>query len=280
MPALRRSDSPYLRRRSPAVVALIVVAVLSVGLNVFQYFSATREHTVERFHRLFYNSPSTWQDSRWLGVLTFQNPNDVWIHQEIITEIKPDFIIETGTALGGSALLWAMVLEQVNPRGKVITIDIHDQAQVARLSTENAPPEVVARAANEVRMLQSMPIWKSRVEFVKGSSTDPAIVAELRRRTKGHKVLVILDSDHRKQHVVNELNAYAPMVNPGSYVIVQDTNVNGHPVRKDYGPGPMEAIEEFLATNKEFESDRLRERLLFTMHPKGYLKRIHVATGS
>jgi cephalosporin hydroxylase len=87
-------------------------------------------------------------------------------------------------------------------------------------------------------------------------------------------VLVILDSDHSKQHVLNELAAYAPLVTLGSYLIVQDTHVNGHPVEPMFGPGPMEALTEFLATNPDFVSDRGRERLMFTMHPNGYLRRI------
>ena len=249
------------------------MAALSAALNLFQYFTTTDRYVIDRFHRLAYSAQTT-QEPRWLGFVALQNPNDAWIHQEIITEVKPDYIIEAGTALGGSALLWAMVLEHANPRGKVITLDIHDQAEVARFVTKASPSEVAAEMTRHVERLHRHSIWKERVEFIKGSSIDPAIVDALAQRVKGQRVLVILDSDHRKGHVLKELKAYAPMVNVGSYVIVQDTNINGHPIRKDYGPGPMEAIEEFLATNKQFESDRGRERFLFTMHPKGYLKRI------
>ena len=86
--------------------------------------------------------------------------------------------------------------------------------------------------------------------------------------------MVILDSDHSKAHVLAEMKAYAPLVSKDSYLIVQDTNVNGHPVLEKFGPGPMEAVNEFLATNDEFHRDREAERLMFTMHPKGYLKKI------
>jgi cephalosporin hydroxylase len=278
------------------VTAIGAVILVLAGLNFFQYFTRpssavvhsdleqprqmTNQQVIDRFHELFYNSPKTWPSSKWVGVLTYQNPNDVWIHQDIISEVKPDFIIEAGTAAGGSAILWAMLLEQVNPKAKVITLDIVDQLEFIKsvIQSGNIPgasdPKFAAELIKGVENGLKLPIWKERVEFIKGSSTDPNIVAKVAKRVNGHKAVVILDSDHSKNHVLNELNAYAPLVNVGSYLIVQDTNLNGHPVKKDFGPGPMEAIEEFLATNKQFESDLSRERLLFTMHPKGYLKRI------
>jgi cephalosporin hydroxylase len=87
-------------------------------------------------------------------------------------------------------------------------------------------------------------------------------------------VLVILDSDHRENHVSRELELYSELVKPGGYLIVQDTNINGHPVLPRYGPGPMEAVQKFLADKgKSFQVDKTRERLLFTMHPSGYLQR-------
>jgi cephalosporin hydroxylase len=87
-------------------------------------------------------------------------------------------------------------------------------------------------------------------------------------------VLVILDSLHTREHVLSEIKAYAPLVPVGGYLIVQDSNVNGHPVYPAHGPGPMEALEEFLASTDEFVADRSRERMLLSMHPKGYLKRV------
>jgi cephalosporin hydroxylase len=207
---------------------------------------------VEQFHKLYYVNPETWS-TRWLGLETLQNPNDVWMTQEIISEVRPDFIIEAGTNNGGSAAIWAMVLQQVNPNGRVITVDIKDLVP------------------NEAR---DLPIIREKVDFLHGSSTDPKIVDEIRRRTEGKKVLVLLDSDHSKQHVFNEMNAYGPMVTKGSYMIVQDTDINGHPVRPDFGPGPWEALDEFLPRNPQFQSDKSRERLMFTMHPRGYLRRV------
>ena len=208
------------------------------------------QEIVDDFHRLAY--PSRTIENHWLGVPAQQDPNDAWIIQEIMCETKPDYVIETGTLNGGSATLWASVLEYVNPQGRVITIDVVD-----KVNKEQLPP-----------------VARRKVDFLLGMSTAPEIVADVKQRVSGKRVLVILDSDHSKENVLAELNTYAPLVQVGGYVIVQDTNVNGHPVRPDFGPGPMEAVEEFLARDSRFESDRSRERLLFTEHPKGYLKRI------
>ena len=251
-------------RNQPARFALGVALLVSVGINLFQFFgrgqepapSLEREFTyreiADLYHQAFYDSADTWRLNKWLGILTEQNPNDVWITQEIIVETRPDFIVETGTLLGGSAALWATILQQVNPEGRIITIDILDQSQQAR----------------------QLPIVQKHVDFLHGSSTAIEIVNEVKHRVKGKKVMVLLDSDHSKQHVLKELAAYAPLVPVGSYLIVQDTNVNGHPVDQSFGPGPMEALNEFLAANHDFTPDMRCERLMFTMHPNGYLRRI------
>jgi len=238
--------------RERLMLLLIVLLTVTVYLQDSGYLRpGSPQRVIDRFHQLFYDS-GVWGSTAWLGVPTAQNPNDAWIHQEIIAKVKPDVIVEAGTQYGGSAALWATILEQVNPAGRVITIDIKDQAGAAK----------------------NLPIVKEKVDFLIGSSADPAIVAEVTRRVQGKKVLVILDSDHRKDHVLAELKAYAPLVSKDSYLIVQDTNVNGHPVWNSFGPGPMEAVEEFLAGNDQFRPDREAERLMFTMHPNGYLKRV------
>jgi cephalosporin hydroxylase len=162
--------------------------------------------------------------NRWLGIETLQNPNDMWITQEILFDVKPDFLVEAGTRHGGSAAIWAMILEQINPEARVITIDIEDQVTEAK----------------------ELDIFRRKVDFLVGSSTDPKIVADVKRRTQGKKVVVLLDSAHTKDHVLNELKIYSPLVGIGSYVIVQDTVVNGHPIWPEWGPGPYEAVEEFL----------------------------------
>jgi len=157
-------------------------------------------------------------------------------------EVRPDLIVETGTYHGGSAPFWAIILEHINPAGRVITIDIEDQ---------------------RTRRAKNLPIAKKRVDFLLGSSTDPEIVAEVHRRAEGKRVLVLLDSLHSKEHVAAELEAYAPLVPVDGYLIVQDTMV-----------GPIAAIDEFLAANDSFVADRGRERYADTNTVRGYLKRV------
>jgi cephalosporin hydroxylase len=256
----------YLAFSCAAIIGLVGASVYqqAARIGVAGPFSLTsvaraeekasdRRQLIDRFLQLW-TSPleKTVFKNRWLGVETLQNPNDMWITQEILFEVKPDFLVETGTYHGGSAALWAMILEQINPDARVITIDIEDQVTEAR----------------------KLDIFRRKVDFLIGGSTNPEIVAEVKRRTKGKKVVVLLDSAHDKDHVLNELNAYSPLVGVGSYVIVQDTVVNGHPIWPQHGPGPYEAVEEFLATNDQFKTDRARERMLVTLCRKGYLRRI------
>ncbi len=202
----------------------------------------------------FYYELGVWNRTWWLGVKTQKNPCDMWMIQQIICEIKPDYIIEAGTYHGGSALYFAQILDGLGlDQSKVITIDIEDFCH------ETA----------------KLPLWKKKVEFIQGSSTDPEIVAQIGRRVKGKKVLVDLDSDHHRDHVFQEMMFYAPMVTPGSYLIVEDTNVDGVPVLPDYGPGPMAAVHDFLNTDlgNTFVQDVSREVMILTFFPGGWLKK-------
>jgi cephalosporin hydroxylase len=196
---------------------------------------------IRRFREVFAKHRPVFRN-RFLGISTLQNPMDAWIVQELIAETKPDLIVEAGTYRGGSALLWAMIQREVVPDGRVVTIDIEDQRDAA--------------AAEH-------PLARERVDFLLGSSTAPEIVAEVRRRAEGRRVLVLLDSLHTADHVYEELRAYADLVPVGGYVVVQDTLV-----------GPIAAIERFLAEKPDFVADRDRERFLVTNTVKGYLKRV------
>ena len=209
-----------------------------------------KRNIVNRFHKLYYDSPifgKTWENTFWFGVPVFKCPLDLWIYQEIMFEIKPDVIIECGTADGGSALFLASICDLIN-NGNVITMDIEDKGIKPK---------------------------HKRIKYLLGSSTSKEIVEKVRSLVKnGDKVMVILDSDHHKEHVLNELKIYSKFVTKRSYLIVEDTNINGHPVVPSFGLGPMEAVEEFLKENKNFAVDKSKEKFYITFNPKGYLQKI------
>ena len=199
----------------------------------------------EAFHRLYYDT-AVWKDTYWLGVRTQKCPLDLWVYQEILNETRPDLILETGTAHGGSALYLASVCDLLG-RGEVVTVDISP--------VEGRPQH-------------------DRITYLTGSSTADEVVGEVERLATDHeRVLVILDSDHSRDHVLDELRIYSRLVSPGSYLVVEDSNVNGHPVLAEHGPGPMEALEEFLAESDEFEVDAAREKFFLTFNPRGYLRK-------
>ena len=114
-----------------------------------------------------------------------------------------------------------------------------------------------------------------RITYLLGSSTSDAIFQKVKDSIRpGEKVMVSLDSDHHKAHVLDELRLYSSLVTVGNYLVVEDTDINGHPVYPTFGPGPMEAVQEFLKTNSNFEQDRSREKFGVTMYPGGWLKRV------
>lgn len=205
-----------------------------------------RSRVVDGFHRLYYGSGrQTWKNTRWLGARALKTPLDLWIYQELLVAVLPALIIETGTAEGGSALFLASVCQLLG-RGEVLTID-KDAGERPR---------------------------HDRVTYVTGSSTAPETLALVAERAQGTSpVMVILDSDHTRDHVLTELRSYADFVTPGSYLVVEDTNLNDHPVLPGFGPGPMEAVEEFLRERDDFEPDPGAEKFMLTFNPRGYLRR-------
>jgi cephalosporin hydroxylase len=112
------------------------------------------------------------------------------------------------------------------------------------------------------------------VEKIIGSSIDPKVTDHVAEEVANKKVLVTLDSLHTQDHVLKEMQIYSKLVTPGSYLVVQDTNLNGHPVAPRWGPGPWEAVQEFLKTNDNFVADHEREKFLLTFYPGGWLKRV------
>jgi len=203
----------------------------------------------DEFHAKYYYS-KIWSDTYFLGKKVFKCPNDLWIYQELLWELKPDVIIECGTFHGGSALYYAKLFDIMDIPGEIITIDVDP--------------------------MPDMPVHK-RITYLEGSSISNEIVEKVKEliRVK-KKVMVILDSDHSKDHVLKELELYHGFVTKDSYLIVEDSNLNGHPVYSGFGqgPGPMEAMEEFLPKHSEFVSDKSKEKFLMSFNPNGYLKKV------
>jgi cephalosporin hydroxylase len=213
---------------------------------------------------------------RWLDRPIIQFPSDIVAMQELVWKVKPDIIVETGIAHGGSLMLSASLLAMLDyadavaerrsldpfaGRRKVVAVDIDIRAH--------------NRAAIEAHPLAHM------VELIQGSSIDPAIVAQVRVAVgEGQKVLVCLDSNHTHEHVLAELQAYAPLASVGSYCVVFDTLVEDVPASasqgRPWGPGnnPKTAVWEYLKAHPEFEIDHdLEAKLLVTVAPDGYLRR-------
>jgi cephalosporin hydroxylase len=200
----------------------------------------------DQFHKLYYDS-KVWTNTRWMGVQCYKNPLDLWIYQEMLWEKRPDLVIECGTAYGGSALFLAHLMDTLD-HGTVLTID----------------QTVLQRP------------WHKRIRYLEGrSSVDDGVVAVVAETAnRSNNTLVILDSDHSKNHVLSEMLIYRSFVTRESYLIVEDTNINGHPVYPGYGEGPWEAVAEFLSQDSSFTVDSSREKFFMTFNPKGFLKRV------
>ena len=184
----------------------------------------SNEQIVEWFKYVYIISPAAQEPIKWFGWTLQKNPMDMWMYQEIIARCKPDIIIETGTCGGGSALYMAMICDAVG-NGQIITIDIN------KYTNQPSHP---------------------RIEYLIGNSVSESIIKYVSLKCVGKDVMVILDSDHSKTHVINELNEYAYLVSKEQYLIVEDTQINGHPVGQKWGLGPWEAVEEWLPHHPKF----------------------------
>ena len=198
----------------------------------------------------------------WMGRPIIQYPQDMIAMQEIIWEIKPDLIIETGIAHGGSLIYYASLLELIG-NGEVLGIDID------------------IRAHNKAE-IEKHPMYK-RIKMIEGSAISEETLSQVKLAAEGkQKILVCLDSNHTHEHVLSELEMYAPFVSVGSYIVVFDTIVEDLPEnyfnqKRPWGIGnnPKTAVYDFLKTNSDFIIDEsIDNKLLISVAPEGYLKRI------
>jgi len=200
--------------------------------------------------------------ANWFGEPCLQLPQDMFALQEIIFKTRPKFIIESGVAWGGSLLFYSTLM-QVLGGGRIIGLDIY------------IPPDLKAR-------LNAFGALSERITLIEGSSTSESTIAQVKKTIgDSREVLVILDSDHSHSHVLQELQAYSPLVGEGHYLVVSDTVVEDIPPQthrpRPWGPGnnPQTALTQFLAESDQFIIDkRIENKLLFTCNPRGYLVRL------
>lgn len=198
----------------------------------------------------------------WLGVPIIQFPSDIVVMQEVVWNVQPDLIIETGIARGGSVIFYASMMELIGGDGHVVGVDID------------------IRAHNR-EAIERHPIYK-RVTMIEGSSVAESTVGQVRDLAEGReRVMVVLDSKHTHEHVLAELRAYGPLVTKGSYLVVFDTVIEDIPEEfnreRPWGKGnnPKTAVHEFLKENDAFAIDKdIEKKLLVTVSPDGFLKKI------
>lgn len=204
---------------------------------------------IREFNEIYYTlSPQTWGSTRWRNVPICKAPTDLWIYQELITAIRPDLIIETGSLFGGSALFMAEMMKLNGNYGWVISIDTDMQH--------------VHENAKQCGM----------IKFFNASSTSFETLAFVKAHIAAYnakKVMVILDSDHEHEHVLQELWLYAKFVSIGSALIVEDTSNH---------PGPKAAVEEWFIEHEEtgmkFQPDHMCEKFMLTFNRDGYYERV------
>jgi cephalosporin hydroxylase len=184
--------------------------------------------------------------SDWCGFKVSQNPLDMWMYADIIHRCRPQVVVESGTAYGGTALFMAMVMDWEGV-GRILTID------------------------SQTNLLRP---GHPRIGYVHGDCLSDDVLQRVKRIVGERTTMVMLDSNHQCDHVLVELDKYAPLVTPGQYLVLEDTNLHGHPVvTVDDQPGPYEALAEWLPNHPEFTVDPKCDFFDFTFHPGGWLLR-------
>lgn len=195
---------------------------------------------------IIYFRSQVYEHTYWMGHKCAKCPMDMWVYQEMMHKLDTDLLIETGTLMGGSALFFAHMFDNMG-KGKIMSIDINLQP--------NLPQH-------------------PRIDYLQGSSIDEQILAKVEAAVSEAKsVIVLLDADHKAPYKLKEMQAYAQFVTPGSYMIAEDTCFDAYPAFPEYGPGPAQAVKEFMSDNTDFELDRNWERHMISFAPGGFLRK-------
>jgi cephalosporin hydroxylase len=241
--AAASSESARLQWRQAKRLARSAMSLLS--------YQATGSESDE-YHKWYFNT-FVWKKTTWMGVDCWKSVSDMWNYQEILCELKPSLIIEFGTAHGGSGLFFANTMRQLGTPFKVLSVDI-DHGRLQQVA--QCDPDIT---------------------FVESSSTAPPIVDHIQRLKAEFpgKIFAILDSDHSMNHVLAEMKLLRPLLSAGDYLIVEDGNLNGHPILPGWGPGPYEAVEVY---EQEFPNDYTHDvarenKFGWTFAPNGFLIR-------
>jgi cephalosporin hydroxylase len=249
-----------------------------VQSRISSYYKNKALHDASALFMLESTEPKYSYNFSWLGRPIIQYPQDIIAAQELIWEIKPDLIIETGIAHGGSLIFSASMLAQLDLIDAIIKNEIINP-NISRRKVVGIDIDI--RAHNKDAILRHP--MSSRIEMIEGSSIDLQIIEKVKKIASNYsKVMICLDSNHTHAHVLKELEAYAPLTTVGSYCIVYDTIIEDLPVGtypdRSWGPGnnPKSAVYEYLQAHPEFSIDKnISQKLQISVAPDGYLKKIY-----
>jgi cephalosporin hydroxylase len=218
------------------------------------------QQVIDMFHILWYStrSATTWHNTHWFGIDVQQCPMDMWVYMEILNRTRPEVFVEIGVKAGGLTRYICHMFDLLYgykdiDAGRHVGVDIRFRKSRRKAITQH-----------------------KRVTLIEGDSVAQETFEQVRELVGGRRAMVLLDSDHTEPHVRKELELYQHLVAPGCYLIINDSNINGHPAlpgNKGRGGGPYEAVEDFLATSDDFELDMSCEKHMVTLCPHGYLRR-------
>jgi cephalosporin hydroxylase len=207
---------------------------------------------LQRYHDLWYSSGHTWHYTHFLGVGLMKCPNDIWMYQDLMSRLRPQVVIETGTYQGGSALWFAFLMDMLRiDGGRVLTVDIKNYRK-------------------------TWLVEHPRIFYLNGNSADPDVADDIQEvlPERGGR-LVVLDSDHSAEHVRHELELYAPMLRVGDWLVVEDTNIGWTDGAGGGDRGARGGVQDYMDQHPgEFVQDLLSERYLLTMNPGGWMQRV------